>query len=132
MKFADVCVYTFYFILNVFTYFTLINLANDFYSRFSIIFHVVFNVNAIVAYYLIINLRKDPGIITKNDNNFSNLSIQTELEAITNIDNINIKTKTENNPNDTLINSLKDKEIDLYQFFHNYCEICNVVIVKNL
>ena len=73
MKACDYCVFIFYFLLNGFTILSLFTFSKEFFNRFSWPFHASFFSSAIYSYYLLLTIRKDPGIVIAN--NYSNIAM---------------------------------------------------------
>lgn len=125
---AGSCIFIFYFVLNFFTIISLINLSDNFFERFSLIFHLIFFPTVVISYLFIIFLRRNPGVVLKDDNNHinnnltelnTNSSLNTTMDTITN-ENVNINSNEYNR----MIES-----IDFNEMFKEECRICNTNIV---
>ena len=111
MKSGDVCSFTFYFILNMFTYLSLFSLNQNFFVNFSISFHTGFITLAVTSYILLITIKNYPGLINKQNKPEQTKSVN---EAQT----------------DESIQKIKIDDVDLYKMFNKTCSICEVDIVK--
>ncbi len=117
MKACDYCNFIFFLILNVFTIASLCTFSKDYFNRFSILFHIIFFSTAIISYYLLLTIRKDPGIV-KRDSDANTANYSSTIDSIVSI----------NSNEESKINCSKELEDILI----NYCNICLVNIVKLL
>ena len=115
-KACDYFVFIFYFFLNIFTIASLYQFSKDYFSRFSITFHIIFFSNVIIAYYLYMTVRKDPGVIKiQNSDNINTEHIAFSINSVT--------TDRENT-------TILDKQIDEEEQTCDKCK-CKKVILQS-
>jgi hypothetical protein len=128
MKACDYCVFIFYFLLNGFTILSLFTFSKEFFTRFSLPFHVSFYSSAFYSYYLLLTIRKDPGIVIAN--NYSNLAMtivdDQNVLKINSLEETNTVRKGFSNENSVI----KEDENKFNDLVNSKCDKCVINIVK--
>jgi hypothetical protein len=131
MNTGEFCFVLFYIVLTFYTLSSLIIFAKDFFSRFSLIYHLSLFSNMTISLYLLLTLRKNPGKIEKTKSfeelekgNTSRIEITIEKENATSSElDLHISDISET----TVV---KDELSVLYNELNSFCNICKVTIVK--
>jgi len=131
MNTGEFCFVLFYIVLTFYTFSALIIFAKDFFTRYSLFFHLTLFSNMIISLYLLLTLRKNPGKIEKTKSfgelekgNSSNIEISIGKENTTSSElDLNISDISET----TVV---KDELSVLYNDLNSFCNICSVTIVN--
>ena len=113
IKLETLCSFGIFFCINISTYLLILSSNVNFYSNFSVFFHISYVFFSCSSYYLLIVVHRNPGVIEYNNNNI-------ELAFSVNTETDNISHSSEN----AKINNTSEVGIP-----PNSCEKCHI---KNL
>lgn len=134
MKACDYCIFIFYFLLNLFTIISLCTFGKDLFTRFSPFFLITFFSTAILSYYLLLIIRKDPGIVKSIDytNLESTIIENTNLSQNNNLRDLELISVPTNNSLNNENRLINEEETKIEESMLSKCEKCVIEIVNKL